>query len=380
MLRPYLHSFSSNDIALYHKYAKYFLKRISCGNKVNPDLIHSCIVDLSLKEFVVARTIYCYKNHENHVNCSVCKSFIGMAEEIIEKGLCPLTVLYRQHCDQPYKTDKATRLVMQLPVIIFLLNKQLFVTESDREINMTKFVSFTSQLVKPEHVSHGIDKNVLKLLCELATSENDKRLIRVAASSGMSQRTAQKELGISNVNEERARVAVAIEDLEQIKVAVNQIVESKESSSLSFLVLSSSDSEESGNDTGDDEDDVDTESNARSDENRDSASDSMDFESTEQTPVHGPNSNTQRSDSTISVDEFTKNQSMPSYAPSNDHLLYILRDKNLNWISFVEEVRITFTMTEEALNQLFIDFAHFISFADLTEEEEKLVEQSRQAI
>ena len=105
----------------------------------------------------------------------------------------------------------------------------------------------------------------------------------------------------------------------------------------------------------------------------------MDFESTEQTPVHSPNSYTQRSDSTISVDEFTKNQSMPSYAPSNDHLLYILRDNNLNWISFVEEVRITFTMTEEALNQLFIDFAHFISFADLTEEEEKLVEQSRQA-
>ena len=53
MVRPYLHSFSSNDIALYHKYAKYFLKRISCGNKVNPDLIHSCIVDLSLKEFVL---------------------------------------------------------------------------------------------------------------------------------------------------------------------------------------------------------------------------------------------------------------------------------------------------------------------------------------
>ena len=84
----------------------------------------------------------------------------------------------------------------------------------------------------------------MKLLCELATSGKDKRLIRVAASSEMSQRTAQKELGISNVNEERARVAAAIEDLEQIKVAVNQIVESKESSSLSFLVLSSSDSEE----------------------------------------------------------------------------------------------------------------------------------------
>ena len=100
MVRLYLHSFSSDDIALYHKYAKYFLKRISCGNKVNPDLIHSCIVHLSLKEFVVARTIYCYKNHENHVNCSVCKSFIGMAEEIIEKGLCPLTVTVTNHTRQ----------------------------------------------------------------------------------------------------------------------------------------------------------------------------------------------------------------------------------------------------------------------------------------
>ena len=36
-------------------------------------------------------------------------------------------------------------------------------------------------------------------------------------------------------------------------------------------------------------------------------------------------------------------------------------------------------MIEEALGQLFIDFAHFISFTDLTDDEQKLVEQSRQA-
>ena len=68
---------------------------------------------------------------------------------------------------------------------------------------------------------------------------------------------------------------------------------------------------------------------------------------------------------------------LPSYVASDEHLIYILRSNDMNWFAFVEEVKMTFTMTEEALNQLFIDFAHFISFADLSEDEEKLVEQSR---
>ena len=106
----FLHSFSSHHFSLYHTYAKYLVKRISCGNRVDDDVIHSAIDDLTLKEFVVARTIYCYKAHKHQISsCNICKPYVGMAEEIIEKGVVPFAASYRQHHHIPYKADKATR-------------------------------------------------------------------------------------------------------------------------------------------------------------------------------------------------------------------------------------------------------------------------------
>ena len=375
MVRPYFETFSLDDIHIYDKYFPYVRRNLSHGNRVNPDLVESHIKDLTLDEFIVGRKIFCYKNHKKEdLVCKICQPFIDMAAEINSKGIVPLVSLYRKHhSNVAYKSDKATSYVMQLPVCIFKLDKQLFVTELNHAVDMTKFVNFASTLVKPESLSCGIDKNSLKLLCELASSKKDKQLIRVAASTGISAKLAKNELGISELNTERKRVAKAIEDLEHIKSAVNDIIESKQSSALTALDFSSNSSGTKS----------ETDSNAGSEATLNEEQDSENSarqgaDSVFEVDNNGRDS-TANQHSIQSVDNITKDEPMPSYAPTKEHLLYLLRSNDLNWFAFTEEVRITFTMTEEALGQLFIDFAHFISFTGLTDDEQKLVEQSRQA-
>lgn len=57
-----------------------------------------------------------------------------------------------------------------------------------------------------------------------------------------------------------------------------------------------------------------------------------------------------------------------SDVPSFDHLVFILRQNNLNWFSFVEKIRSTIRgLSGEAMSQLLIDFAHYLPVSDLSD-------------
>ena len=67
-------------------------------------------------------------------------------------------------------------------------------------------------------------------------------------------------------------------------------------------------------------------------------------------------------------------------APSHDVLLSWLRDSDLNWFEFFEEVsQYLRKYTSEVLNQVILDFTDFLPTSDLSLDEEKRVEVSRQA-
>ncbi len=123
---------------------------------------------------------------------------------------------------------------MQLPVVVFRYNNQLFLTELNRTVDMSKFIKFVSHLIAPNNVN-GTSKESLKLMLELASGEKDMRLIRVAVASHMSGRTAYKELGISNLNDEKEKVNIAIRQQEEIETPVNDIAKSRESAFSSAL-------------------------------------------------------------------------------------------------------------------------------------------------
>ena len=82
---------------------------------------------MSLTEFVMAVKRHCTDIHGDRI-CVKCKPVVMAANEIVEKGIVPLSVLYRKFFGTVYKSDKAIRHLLQFPVIIFRSFNQLFVT------------------------------------------------------------------------------------------------------------------------------------------------------------------------------------------------------------------------------------------------------------
>jgi hypothetical protein len=85
----------------------------------------------------------------------------------------------------------------------------------------------------------------------LASSEKDKKLVRVAATAHISAKKARKELGINNLAMERKAVSEAIEEFQDIRDAVDEVVHVKEKLSLQVgIVLSETDREDDSPDDG----------------------------------------------------------------------------------------------------------------------------------
>jgi hypothetical protein len=91
---------------------------------------------------------------------------------------------------------------MQLPVAVFRIKNKLYVAENRPDMNYIRFLKFLNMLVPVELMQKGISRENLNILCELASSEKDKKLIRVAATTKFSATRAKKELGISSLVKE----------------------------------------------------------------------------------------------------------------------------------------------------------------------------------
>ena len=126
---------------------------------------------------------------------------------------------------------------------MFRIKDKLYVAENRPDINYTRFVKFLNMLVPTELMQKGISRENLKILCELASSEKDKKRIRVAATTNFSATRAKKELGISSLVKEREAVAEAVQQYRDIRDAVDEVVSVREGLSLQELGIVCSETE-----------------------------------------------------------------------------------------------------------------------------------------
>ena len=267
------------------RYSKYLPCTLSDVARTKDGIHYSLITDLTLKEFIVAREDHCARNHL--VSCKECTNLTDAAKQIDDSGIVPLRSLFASHFLSPgakYKSDKAIRRILQLPVAIFSLElqkgqKKLFVTELNTAVNYEKLGEFlrTVSVSTDCNTQFPItSRETLKIVCDLASSEKDKRLIKYAVSCGgnMSREAAKKKYGISDLT---LLKNTAIEQAREIRDAVDHLSNVKEDCILEELGIfcgndSKSDSDESessdnetsenGSDTGC-PDDVDSENNGQ---------------------------------------------------------------------------------------------------------------------
>lgn len=117
------------------RYSKYLPCTLSDVARTKDGIYYSLITDLTLKEFIVAREDHCERNHL--VSCKECTNLTDAAKQIDDSGIVPLRSLFASHFLSPgakYKSDKAIRRILQLPVAIFSLElqkgqKKLFVKD-----------------------------------------------------------------------------------------------------------------------------------------------------------------------------------------------------------------------------------------------------------
>ena len=331
------------------KYKRYLKRDLTSQCKVNNDMYVTLVKDLTLEEFIFSLKFYCSLYHK--AGCVKCQSALNTSSCLIKHGIVPLATLYREHFKSNYKSDKAIRRVIQLPVVIFRAFGQLFVTEFVHGVNFPKLVGIVSKFVPAKRINGGLNKESLRLLCELASTEKDRRLIRVAASQGQSANAARNSLGISNLTVERERVREAIDEYVEIKNMVNEIAQAKEDVRNSFGLACS-----------------DPDDSSSSELSIDSDGDSCDW------------SNETEGDCTEELSGCSLESQNSVTIPSSEQLLYVLRENNFNWLSFIEETKLRYRqLTEESFDLMLSSFSQLLDSNIVTQDDRELIQQSKNA-
>ena len=339
---------------------------------------------VSLEEYTTYRSEYCKRYHKKQ--CSECTSLTKMASHIAQEGIVKVSEVYRrQFPDGNYQSDKAVRRLMQLPCVIFKV-EYLYVMELRPELNYRTLIDWIGKTMPGKgNIERKLEKETLKSLCELASNESDRKLIQAAATWGMTGKQARNIYGIEEYSCKVRGVKEAIANVQEIRNEIMKLAKLKETALLRTLGVeddSESDSESSGH--GSDlesviESDSDEEPNCNSESESSVSSVQQKNQYTDESQSHSPTTTGIRYDPDfLSKDVPATATANP--APSNDTLLLWLRENKLNWFSFYEEVaQYLKNYNSEVLNQVLLDFTDYLSDSDLSDEEERLVEVSRQA-
>lgn len=363
---------------------------------------------ISLHEFSTFKRRYCKEFHLK--SCQECPLLINFSLAVYESGLCELSEIYKKHFGT-YKSVHAVRRCMQLPVVIFAIrtNRQrLFITEYRDNIDFKKFISWYKKISDLNTEVSSFSKDQLNALCKLASTESDRMLLKYAVceSQGLSAKKAQKDYGFDDMKGKRVQILQAVERSEEIHKAVNELGALEDKALLRSVGIMVADSDDS--DSGLSDNETNTVDILEDESGHDEASTCMSVETSDSSEIaeevdqaylHTVLPSAEVSERNDDSNKRTSSDNSPtvtqlSFHPdsglkgvpivnpslSNDTLLLWLRENSLNWFSLVRELcQYLNNYSNEVINQCLEDFGAFISESDLTEEEEKVVEISRQA-
>ena len=252
--------------------------------------------------------------------------------------------------------------------------------EQQAGVNYKSFVSYFHKLVPSGSALPGLNKAVLNGLCQLASSESDRKLIKyaVCTSANFSAKKASSIFGISTYTRLKCDVENALQNACEIRKEILEIAALEERGFLRTLgvdVSSSNDSEVDGEGscewTDSDEYIINNEDSMKGHSNA-KQFDSINYS-------HGGD----YTEGLTGEDTGTHSDldgSSESSLPGNEHLAALLRESDMNWFGFVHKLMVLIKHCKSnVFEQLLLDFGRNIPCMDFTEEEQKKIEESRLA-
>ena len=267
----------------------------------------------------------------------------------------------------------------------------LYIVEKQNTVNYPVFQALLQKAMdKPSILTPNLSKEDLKELLYLAESESDKEMLKYVAvkASGLSNTKAKKVYGISDIQKRKENLDAAVDESRAIRESIEKIASLKDRallSSFGFQVDSESDLSESEPEWEVQTTDEDKETSGNdlslvpslqcSLVRRETISDQdVCIKSTDDTETHD--------EQLITSDCKAHEQQKTTDGLLQDpHQLFnILKLCSFNWFEFVASLKSKFIhTTENALNQLLVDFGDQLSTLNLDKENMRTAERSREA-
>ena len=295
---------------------------------------------VSLKDFVIYRGEYCKRCHNSH--CTECIVLINMASYILKEGVAKVSEVFKmQFPNKIYKSDKAVQRLLQLPVVI-VKGEFLFVTEKRPDVNYKILLELLPKMLPAEkEVGSRISKETLRTLCQLASTESDRKLLKYIATWGQSAKQAKLAYGIDDNVRKVQQVNQAMLMANEIQKSVMELATLEDTALLNSLGVPQDISSESESDGSDSE---------------------TDYFSSNLEPELELKQTTAGSNVSPNLHG--------SETPPNEVCLSWLKESKFNWFSFHHECLLRLKhLREDVFDELLTVFANNLSASGLNDDE-----------
>jgi hypothetical protein len=227
------------------------------------DTISVSKLNMSIKEYIFTAEEYCRVKHA--MPCKKCLPLITAARAIADRGICPLSHIYREvFSSVKYNNQAAKQRLLQIPVAAIRCGNpesgvsRIYLMErlSDCDHLYQTIIDFyLDGMKKSPSSSPHMTKDHLGQLLSLAQTDRERECIKYAVfkTSGLSASAARKFYGFSDMTQRADRVERAIEEAQCIRENIQNLAAIQDKAILLSHGISlpssssSSDSEESVN-------------------------------------------------------------------------------------------------------------------------------------
>ena len=224
------------------------------GQRISNTVYVSLFRQLSTKQYVVARSVYCSSKHKKP--CRECEALLAVCHRVLKFGYAKLSDCFKSSFpNQTYKADLARQRLLQMPLVCIRYGDvgatAWYLVEYNPGIDYLRFAQFLHAFVSnlcPKR-QPAMDKRQVKSLLQLAQSSRERELIRYAVykSSGVTQSTARKVYGFENMLQREKRIEECIAEAQSIHEAIDQLARTQDQAVLlacGIQLLSESDTED----------------------------------------------------------------------------------------------------------------------------------------
>ena len=339
---------------------------------------------LTLQEYVKARSAYCSRYHKTPTSCK-CVGLVNVARKITELGVVRLKEAYccvAQHvqpCEScmlgmldeavrdttltetlptmisdckafpSYKSSHAKRLLLQMPIAALTVvewhGKSTYLCDVTANISMLK--TLLERSVKPTSVN-SLTKETFKELIGVCDSDKQRDCLKYAIGQaiGASAKQMRHQYGIENYNRKTKEVKSALDHVNDICKAIDQIANIKEEATLISLGLTRIENYDSDSSDG-------SESETEDDDLRLNATDEVSTEATQ--GVHS-----------VKINQHVARE--------------ILEKSQYNWFALSEIVKADIAdVDDNNVNAVLQDLLQEIKLLGLNETETRLITLSKEA-